>query len=122
MSRAHRRLIQNSLVDFIIDDTLARSGKLRRLNRRVLRAQEELRRLVDDAAWGAYLRLEAVTNARGSKQLELVFERMLVVLARAFELGCACPTFDSAACMAALLGRDERGMWRSIHRPTSAVR
>src|SRR5204863_7206258 len=49
---------KRDLIDFVIDDTMLGSKRLRRMTARVLRAQQTLRRLVDDRAWAAYLDLE----------------------------------------------------------------
>jgi hypothetical protein len=73
--------IERKLVAYVIDDALQRSERLRRMTRRILKAQRKLRRLVDDDAWAAYLSLEDAANARSSKQMDLLFTRMLAVYA-----------------------------------------
>jgi hypothetical protein len=50
---------------------------------RVRRAQEELRRRIDDEAWLVFLQLEDEVNARAAAQVRIVFERALAVYAYA---------------------------------------
>jgi hypothetical protein len=75
------KTIEREIREFLIDDALSRSTKLRRLNNRALRAQQVLRRLVDDPAWSAYLDLEAATNARAAKEVRHALQRLLDVFA-----------------------------------------
>ena len=73
--------LEQRLIDFFIDDVLARSAKHRRLGERIALLQGDLRGLVDDVAWQKYLEIEGATNARAAKEVGLVCKRMLSVLA-----------------------------------------
>lgn len=86
--RSKQIAIQKELHEFVINDALACSSKLRRLDRRVRSTQEALRRVINKDGWHAYLTLEEATNARARKQIRVVFQRMLDALAYAmFQLG-----------------------------------
>lgn len=71
--------IQREIREFLIDDALARSAQLRRMNKRLRRAQQVLRGLCSVPAWDAYLRIEEATNARCGKELHLVLKKCLEV-------------------------------------------
>lgn len=74
-----KRLLRklNIDVDLFIDEMLHRSKKLRGENKKVRRAQDSLRAVVNEDGWRAYLEVEARTNARASKELRFLFHRML---------------------------------------------
>lgn len=55
-----------------IDTALGASTGLKRLSKKILRAQRRLRSLVDDDAWRVYMRLEELANERASLQMELL--------------------------------------------------
>lgn len=69
------------LTDFVIDDATFRPKAVRKLTARIRKAQRELRRRIPPDAWDAYLEVEALTNKRTAKQLQLLFVRMLAVYA-----------------------------------------
>lgn len=71
--------IERELIDYLIDDTLSRSKKLRALGKKIGRAQADLRGRVDDRAWASYLTLEEAVNARAENELRVLFHRMLVL-------------------------------------------
>jgi hypothetical protein len=70
-------------IDMIVDAVLTGSKPLGKLTKDVLKAQERLRRVVDDDGWAAYLRLEEVLNERTSMQMELLVMWAVSVGARA---------------------------------------
>jgi hypothetical protein len=74
-----RPRLERELHEFLIDDALARSTKLRRIGKRIRRAQQVLRGLCSDPAWEAYLKIEEATNARAGKELRLVLTKCLEV-------------------------------------------
>lgn len=55
-----------------LDDLLLRDPEYRRLTRRIVRRQRELRGLVSEQAWSAYILLEDVTNERLDHAIRLV--------------------------------------------------
>lgn len=59
----------------LIDQLQRDDPGLRRLHRRILRLQRQLRARVDDGTWRVYLELEATVNERGSRLLNLVRKR-----------------------------------------------
>lgn len=66
-------------VDLVVDAVAVGSKSVRRLTKKILKAQERLRRALHDDAWKAYLRLEELTNDRASKQMDLVVRWALAV-------------------------------------------
>lgn len=83
LAKEAARMVADDLVECFIDDTLARSKRLRALTERVVEAQRELRSVVDDETWARYLELEMAVNARSSKQLRVLFHRLLTLYAAA---------------------------------------
>src|SRR5580658_2831793 len=81
MSRHRKRendgLLRDSLTDgemlgLVMDGVLAGSKPIKKLTKRVLKAQRRLHRAVDPDAWRIYLRLEELVNERDSMQAELL--------------------------------------------------
>ena len=79
-SEKHITPFDRAIREFLIDDALARSAKLRRISKRIRRAQQVLRGLCDDPAWDAYLKIEEATNARAYKELRLVLKKVRAAL------------------------------------------
>ena len=75
------KMVDDGLVECFIDDTLLRSKPLWPLSERVLQAQRELRDVVGDDGWAAYLKVEEAINERSSKQLRVLFRRLLTLYA-----------------------------------------
>lgn len=73
--------IERELIEVLIDDALSRSKRLGVLGKRIAKAQAKLRSRVDDRAWASYLAVEEATNERTSKQLRVLFKRMLALYA-----------------------------------------
>jgi len=59
-------------LDLVIDAMLIGNAGLRRLTKKILRAQKNLRRVVDDDAWRKYLKLEEAENARTEMQMQIL--------------------------------------------------
>ncbi|MGH7295919.1 MAG: hypothetical protein ACRELB_13335 [Polyangiaceae bacterium] len=55
-----------------IQDRLLGSGAMRRLTRRVRRAQDRLQRVVNREAWARYMVLEEHVNDRSSQEVDLL--------------------------------------------------
>jgi hypothetical protein len=55
-----------------IDAVTIRMKTHRRARRKIVRAQDELHRLVDDSAWKAYLKLEQAVNERDSDEVDVL--------------------------------------------------
>lgn len=55
-----------------LDGLLLGNRSFRRLSARVRRVQGQLRKLVSDDAWHAYLKLEATVNERASLEADLI--------------------------------------------------
>jgi hypothetical protein len=81
MSRHRKRendgLLRDSLTDgemlgLVMDGVLAGSKPIKKLTKRVLKAQRRPHRAVDPDAWRIYLRLEELVNERDSMQAELL--------------------------------------------------
>lgn len=73
--------LEVDLIECFIDDTLSRSRKVAALTKAVIEAQRELRAVVDDDGWSAYLDVERAVNERASKQLRVIFRRVLLLQA-----------------------------------------
>jgi len=55
-----------------VNELLLGSKSIRRLSKRVLRAQDRLQKAVDRRAWKRYLRLEVIGNDRTSQEMDLI--------------------------------------------------
>jgi hypothetical protein len=55
-----------------IQDVLVKSRAMRKLTRRVRRAQDRLKRVVNGKAWARYMVLEEHVNDRASQEVELL--------------------------------------------------
>lgn len=75
-----RKDLTQALLDFVIDEAVAGSKRLRKMDKAVAEAQRQLRRLADDEAWAAYLDLEDAVNLRAEKRIELAFLRAIEVM------------------------------------------
>ena len=76
MKRKHRRptgaTTDDEVLDLLIDAVLGGSKRVREVSTKIVKAQRQLRALVSDDAWKAYLRLEELANERASLQMELL--------------------------------------------------
>lgn len=72
VKRASGSMTEDEVIDLAIDTVLGASMGLKRLSKKILRAQRQLRSLVDDDAWRVYMRLEELANERASLQMELL--------------------------------------------------
>ncbi len=69
-------------LDLVIDGVLAGSKPARKLTKKILKVQRKLQRAVDADAWGLYLRLEELANARADVEVEAVVRWAFTSLAR----------------------------------------
>lgn len=78
MKRRHDDILPPDLltgdeaIEIVIDAVMLGSKPLRKLTKNVLRAQQRLRRRVDDDGWKGYLKLEEIVNARASMQMDVL--------------------------------------------------
>ena len=71
----------DALLELVIDEAFAHSKRLRKVTRRILRAQKRLRRVASVDAWAAYLALEEAVNARTDEQMQILCKRIVSLLA-----------------------------------------
>lgn len=69
-------------IDLVIDAVLLGSKRLRRLSKKILRAQQRLQHAADADGWRAYLLLEELVNERADVQMHLLVRWALAAGAR----------------------------------------
>jgi len=65
-------LTDEEIVAVVVDGVLAGSKPIRKLTKKILRAQRELHKTVKGNAWRVYLKLEELTNERADIQADLL--------------------------------------------------
>ncbi len=65
-------ITDEAMLSLVIGGVLASSKPIRRLTKKVLRAQRRLRARVSRKGWAEYLALEEVVNERASMEVELI--------------------------------------------------
>jgi hypothetical protein len=65
-------LTDSEALGLVVDAVIAGSKPIKKLSKRLLKAQRKLRGSVNGKAWKTYLALEELTNERADMQVDLI--------------------------------------------------